>query len=188
MKLMILLFAASAALAQNLIELRGANNQYRFADFLHTFKNNAVVDAYYIGVPGANEINLGIGYQFKIRSLTLIPMAYAASVKEGPRVAAKFGLIGGLETGAWKSGFYFAHMLPLQDGYPNYRVLDTLDMTRKLGQRFELGGSLGFFHQEGKWNPQYGPIVKLNDKHGSFIFSFRVGTGIEARLTRVWTF
>ena len=188
MRLILFMLFASCAFAQNLVELRVAQNQYRYADYLHTFRNNAVADVYYIGVPGANEVTLGLGYQFKIQTLTLIPVAYVASVKEGPRIAAKFGLIGGLETGSWKSGFYLAHLLPLQDGFSSYRILDALDVTMKLGKRWELGGSFGLFHQDGKWTPQYGPIVKMSDKHGQWGFSFRVGTGVEARFIRVWTF
>lgn len=195
MKIVLFLLSVSCMFAQNLVELRVASNQYRYADWNKTFKNSVVTDVFYIGVPGTNEANLGLGYQFKLRSLTLIPVTYVTSAKEGPQAAVKFGLIGGLEAGQWKSGFYLARLQSLQRGYEGYQVLDTLDVTRKLGKRWELGGSFGLFHQDGKWNPQLGPLVRLNDKRGpkdeergSWGFSFRVGTDIEARFIRTWTF
>lgn len=188
MRLILFALSVSCAFAQNLVELRVASSQYRYADWDKTFKNNVVTDVFYIGVPGSNEANLGLGYQFKIKNVTLIPVAYATSVKEGSGIAVKLGLIGGLEAGRWKSGFYLAHLEPLRTGCQPYQVLDTLDLTRLLGKRWELGVQAGFFHQEGKWNPQIGPLIRRNDSHGSWGSSLRVGTGIEARLIRVWTF
>ena len=53
------------AVAQTTMEARGSNSKYRFVDVSHASKNNVVVDALYIGVPGSNEVFVGGGYQFK---------------------------------------------------------------------------------------------------------------------------
>jgi len=39
-------------------------------------------------------------------------------------------------------------------------VLDTLDVSRVLHGPIEVGLSNGFFHTDGTWNPQLGPLFK----------------------------
>ncbi|MDP3741324.1 MAG: hypothetical protein Q8R08_03295 [bacterium] len=191
MKLVMLMLVAYLASAQNLLEVRVAQNKYRYADWARTFKNNLVTDVFYIGVPGANELNFGLGRQFKLGKVTLVPAVYGVVAKETPKAGIKVGLLASFESDKWKGSFFAAHNKPLGD-YPSYRFLDTLDMTRRLGskKRWELGGSLGAFHSGSSWNPQLGPIVKLNDKDekGQWGFSLRFITGVEARIARLWFF
>jgi len=65
--------------------------------------------------------------------------------------------------------------------------LDTLDVTRTLGARWEAGVQSGFFHAGGTWNPQVGPLVKLNDHLGAWAVSY-VRSAARVPCRRVLTF
>ena len=70
----------------------------------------------------------------------------------------------------------------------DYQVMDALDLTRTLGTRLEVGIESGFFHAEGDWNQQTGPLLKVNDSHGAWAVSYRFGSENEFRVGRVVTF
>ena len=181
------LFSRHAA-AQNMFEVRGADSKYRYVDWNYTFHSSAVVDLFYIGVPGSNEFNLGGGYGIKAGKLTLTPLLYAVLGKEGGQRGLKIALLVTLDKDGWKLNSFLAHYAPVSGEVSQYQVLDTLDFSRVLGKRWELGVSTGFFHSGGTWNPQTGPMVKLNDRLGSWAASYRFGPQKEFRFGRIFIF
>jgi len=176
------------AMAQNIIELRGADTKYRYVDWNYTFKNSAVVDLFYVGVPGSNEFNLGGGYAFKLGKWTVNPLLYAVLGKEGSQRGVKMALLVMFEKDGWKLNSFLAHYARLSGEVQKYQVLDTLDFSKVVGKRWEVGISNGFFHADGKWNPQVGPLLKLNDKWGAWGASYRFGPQKEFRATRLFAF
>lgn len=188
MKLITMMFALAAMLpaADCTLELRGSSTQYRYADVLCAWTSNLVLDAYYIGTPGANEVNLGLGYQFKPKpSLTLIPTLYAVGGKENDQRGGKIALILGWDKSDFKASGYLGWYQRLSGNVGNYLVLDTLDITRVASKHWEAGASFGLFKQGGPWNAQYGPVGKFNDKLGYTAVSYRFGEK-ELRVSRVF--
>jgi hypothetical protein len=180
--------ASRHSAAQNMFEVRGADSKYRYVDWNYTFHNSAVVDTFYIGVPGSNEFNLGGGYGIKIGKLTVSPLLYAVLGKEGAQRGLKMALLVTFDKNGWKLNSFLAHYAPLSGEVSQYQVLDTLDFSRVFGKHWEFGISNGFFHSDGKWNPQAGPMVKLNDRFGSWAASYRFGPQKEFRLGRIFVF
>ena len=178
----------STAAAQNLIEARVADTEYRYVDGNATFKNGAVVDVFYIGVPGSNEFNLGGGYVFKRGSLTLTPLLYFVVGKEESQRGVKAALLAAFDKNGWKLLSFIGHYAPISGSVESYQVLDTLDFTRTIGAHWEAGVQAGFFHAEGAWNTQIGPVVKLNDRLGAWAVSYRFGDQNEFRVGRVLVF
>ena len=178
----------SHAVAQNIVELRGADTKYRFADWNHTFKNSAVIDLFYVGVPGSNEFNLGGGYAFKLGKWTVNPLIYAVLGKEGSQRGMKLALLLLFEKDGWKLNSFLGHYARISGDVQSYQLLDTLDFSKVVGKRWELGISNGFFHAGGMWNPQIGPLLKLNDRWGSWGASYRFGPQREFRATRLFAF
>lgn len=183
-----LLAPGRQAAAGDLIEVRGADTKYRYADWLHTFRNAAVIDVFYDGVPGLNEFNFGGGYSFKLKKLVVIPLVYFVAGKEDHERAIRLGVIVAYEQEGWKLNSYLSHCAPLSGGVSHYQSLDTADFTRVLSKRWELGVQSGLFHYQGKWNPQVGPLVKMNDRAGYWGVSYRFGPQREFRISRVFTF
>ena len=172
--------------AQHVFEFRGADTKYRYIDWNFSFPNSAIIDLFYIGVPGSNEFNLGGGYGFKITpELTVSPLLYAVLGKEGSQRGVKLAVLVALEKGGWKLNGFLAHFAPFTGEVSRYQVLDTLDFTRVTLMRWEVGISNGFFHAGGNWNPQVGPLAKLNDRLGYWAVSYRFGPQREFRATRV---
>ena len=184
---MFLLFISQTK-AQHFVEGRVADTRYRYLDWSYTFPSRVTVDIFYIGVPGNNEFNLGLGYAFKSKvSLTLTPLMYAVIAKENGQKGIKLALLVNLEREGWKVNSFLAHYIPLSGRGSSYQVLDTLDITRVF-KCWEVGVSNGFFHQEGSWNPQTGPILKFNDSKGAWAISYRFGSQRELRVGRAFVF
>ena len=180
--------AVRIAAAQDIVELRGADTKYRFADWSHTFGNSAVMDLFYVGVPGSNEFNFGGGYTFKLGKLSLSPLAYAVFGKEGSQRGAKLALLAAWDSHGWRLNSFFAGFIRVSGEVEDYLVLDTMDFTRTFGKRWEAGLSSGLFSTGGDWSPQVGPLVKLNDRLGSWGLSYRFGPQKELRLSRLFAF
>ena len=186
---LVLLLAGQEALAQHYLEVRGANTKYRYFDWNYTFPNSALVDTFYVGVPGSNEFNLGGGYGIKpTPSLMIAPMAYAVIGKEAGQRGVKGALLIMFEKDGWKANVFLGHFERLAGDVGNYQVLDTLDMSRVVRGPLEVGFSSGFFHAGGSWNPQNGPLLKLNDRCGSWYVSMRFGPQNELRFARTFLF
>ncbi len=174
------------AFSQHVFEARGADTKYRYFDWNYTFPNSAIVDLFYVGVPGSNEFNLGGGYGFKpVPSLLIAPLLYAVLGKEGGQRGVKIALLLIWEKNGWKANSFLAHYAPISGDVTRYQVLDTADFTRVLHTRWEGGVSAGFFHTGGTWSPQVGPLLKVNDRLGAWAVSYRFGPQREFRVGRV---
>lgn len=182
------LCASRAASAQHLVEVRGADTEYRFADWNYTWKSGAVVDLFYVGVPGSNEFNLGGGYAFVRGPLVVSPLAYAVIGREAGQRGVKVAVLVLFAQDGWKFQSFLGHYIPASGDVPSYQVLDTLDLTRTIGPRWEIGVQAGFFHVDGGWNQQVGPVVKFNDRLGAWAVSYRFGPQRELRVGRVLAF
>jgi len=173
------------ALAQHYLEGRVADTKYRYFDWNYTFPNAALVDVFYVGVPGSNEFNLGGGYGFKPKpSLMIAPMAYAVIGKEAGQRGIKVALLVMFEKSGWKVNSFLGHFARIAGDVDAYQVLDTFDASRVVHGPFEVGISSGFFHAGGKWNPQIGPLFKVNDRYGATYVSYRFGPDNELRFSR----
>jgi hypothetical protein len=183
-----ILCGAGSAAAQVVAEVRGAETRYRFADVSFTAKNGAVFDAFYVGVPGSNELNVGGGYTFKRSAFALTPLLYAVAGKEGGERGVKAALLTGFEKNGWKLNSFLGAFVRLSGSTDSYQVLDTADLTRTLATRWELGAQAGFFRSGGAWNLQVGPLLKLDDARGAWAVSYRFGQPKEFRVGRVMVF
>jgi len=178
----------SDAAAQNVVEVRAADTKYRYVDWNYTFGNAAVVDVFYVGVPGSNELNVGGGYAFRRGRLVLTPLLYAVFGKEGSQRGVKVALLASFERSGWKLLSFIGHYAPVEGSVDSYQVLDTLDLTRAIGARWEVGLQAGFFRADEAWNTQVGPLLKINDRLGGWALSYRFGGEDEFRVGRVLTF
>lgn len=186
--LLALTLISAAAAGQSLVELRLATSRYRFVDFNHTFANKVVFDALVFGVPGNDELYLGVGRQWQIEAVSLTPLAYAvAGTAEGERGFA-VGSVIYAQSGGWNTVGFLGHFVPTAGKIPHYTFLDSLDLTRKVSSQWEIGVSTGFFRIGGAWNALAGPMVKWIDAHGFWGLSARAGGDPEVRLVRVLTF
>jgi hypothetical protein len=184
-----LVISARQGLAQHYLEVRGADTKYRYFDWNYTFHNSAIVDMFYVGVPGSNEFNLGGGYGLKPKpSLTIAPLAYAVIGKEAGQRGVKIALLVMFEKSGWKANSFFGHFERIAGDVADYQVLDTLDFSRVIHGPLEVGFSSGFFHAGGTWNPQNGPLLKLNDRFGAWYASYRFGPENELRFSRNFLF
>jgi len=183
-----LLFGVREVAAQTVAEVRLADTRYRFVDVSFTAKNGAVFDGFYVGVPGSNEINVGGGYVFKRNALTLTPLLYAVVGKEGGERGIKTALLAAVDRNGWKFLSFLGAFVRVSGSTDSYQVLDTADLTRTFASRWELGVQAGFFRSGGSWNTQIGPLLKLNDAHGTWAASYRFGHEKEFRVGRVFVF
>jgi hypothetical protein len=183
-----LLFGVRNIAGQVVAEVRVADTRYRFVDVSFTRKNGVVFDCFYVGVPGSNELNIGGGYAIKRNALTLTPLVYAVVGKEGGERGVKTALLTAYERGGWKFGSFLGAFVRTSGSTDSYQVLDTADLTRTLGKRWELGLQAGFFRSGGAWNTQVGPLLKLNDARGAWAVSYRFGQQKEFRVGRVLVF
>lgn len=187
MKFVIFIFAL-CAFSQNFFEIRGTQDQYRYIDWSHNFKNKIVSDLYYIGTPGYNEIAACVGYALHTtKGLSIIPFVCGATAKEDSVKAVKFATAFYWERKSWKADAYYAYLSSFHSPSQNYHVLDAGNLTYSITKNWEVGASTGFFRQDGKWNLQYGPLVKRNDKTGYWGVSLRAGSANELRVIRTFT-
>lgn len=183
-----LLCLPRSAAAQHLVEVRGADTEYRYADWNYTWANGLIFDVFYVGVPGSNELNLGGGYAIKRGSLVVTPLVYAVVGKEDSQRGVKVALLVSFDRSGWKVLSFVGHYVDVSGEVDAYDVLDTLDVTRTIGVHWEAGIQSGFFHAGGDWDPQIGPLVKLNDRLGAWAVSYRFGPRPEFRASRVLVF
>ena len=180
------LLVCSPAAAQHYFEVRIADPQYRYFDWNYTFSNSAIVDLFYVGVPGSDEFNLGGGYGFKPSpSLTVAPLVYGVFAEEGSQRGVKIAVLASFEKDAWKAIGFLAHFARVSGEVGNYQVLDTLDGVRGIGPHLEIGLSGGFFHADHAWNTLIGPLLRWKDRHGFWSVSYRFGEENELRAARV---
>lgn len=187
--LFVLCLICQRALGQHYLEVRGASSRYRYFDWNYTFANSAVLDVFYVGVPGSNEFNFGGGYLLKSRrSLLITPLAYAVIGKEGGQRGLKLAVLVSFDNEKWRLNSFLGHYVRFAGEVGSYQVLDSLDASRVIHRRWEIGISNGFYHAERKWNPLIGPLLKLNDRLGYWSVSYRFGPQNEFRACRVFLF
>jgi hypothetical protein len=97
---------AATARAQHMIELRGADTKYRFADWNYTSASGIVADVFYVGVPGSNELNVGGGYAITRGPVVVTPLVYGVIGKEGGQRGVKVALLAtrSISRAAWAGG------------------------------------------------------------------------------------
>jgi|GEM_PF-4006333 len=188
---------AGTVLADDFVEFRETgHNEYRYVDWSHSFSNKLLTDVTYVGGPGYNEMNACLGYFFSFGSLSVTPLLCGTMVKETSGVGIKLAAMVSCEKGRLKADAFYARLQGFK-GVSSYDVLDTGNMVWSLGKqlspkshtrRWETGVSTGFFRQGGKWNPQYGPLLRRNDRLGSWGVSYRTGSANELRFIRTFTF
>ena len=178
----------SPAAAQHLIEVRGADTKYRYLDWNYTWGNGTVVDAFYVGVPGSNELNVGGGHVLSRGHLAVTPLVYAVIGREQGQRGVKVALLVSFDHRGWKLVSFVGHYISLSGAVDSYQVMDALDLTRLVGSRLELGVESSFFRTGGDWNQQTGPLLRVNDHHGAWSASYRFGSANEFRIGRVVTF
>lgn len=187
MKFVIFVFAL-CAYSQDFFEVRITQDAYRFVDWSHTFSNKVVGDLYYIGTPGYNEVAVCVGYTLPTtKGLSITPFVCGATAKENSMKGIKFASVVSWENKSWKADAYFAYLKSFHSPSQNYNVLDAGSLTYRPAKNWEIGISTGFFRQDGKWNPQYGPLVRRNDKTGYWGVSLRTGLTNELRVIRTFT-
>ena len=140
----LLCFQASAS-GQHLVEVRGADTEYRYVDWSYTWAQGPVADVFYVGVPGSNEVNFGGGYAYKRGRLVLTPLLYAVVGMEGSQRGVKIALLASFERDGWRLLSFIGHYAPVTGTVRAYQVLDTLDLTRTIGTLWEVGLQGGFF-------------------------------------------
>ena len=184
-----LLLAPASLRAQTVVELRGATTEYRFVDLNHTFKNGAFLDLLYLGSETSNELYAGAGWSWKpSQGVTLTPIVYGVAGKEADERG--IALCGSLfvDRGGWRVLGFGGQFLRVSGDVPDYTFLDSLDVTRVLGGKWELGASAGFLRIDGAWNELIGGTLKLNDKRGQTAVQLRGGSTTELRLIRTFVF
>ncbi len=181
--------AAGVADAQTAMEIRGSSTRYRFVDLNHTFGNGIMVDALYLGVPGQNELYLGAGWQWKAApALTLIPLAYGVAGRENEERGVMLGAYVLAGSGPWKAIAFAGRFICVSGHVRTYDFLDSLDLTRTLHGRWDVGASASVYREREGWSQASGPMIRRNDGHGSWALSVRFGYETEIRLVRVLTF
>ena len=114
--LLLALCVVPIAAGQHMVEVRGADTKYRYADWNYSFAKGAVDDVFYVGVPGSNEFNFGGGYAFKQGGLVVTPLVYGVVGKEGGQRGVKLALLVSVDKGGWKLLSFLGDYIPVS-GY-----------------------------------------------------------------------
>lgn len=182
--------ATTISAQDNFIELRGSTTQYGYIDYTRNLSKNVVGEVTYIRTPGQQQGFIGLGRSIKLGDAGSInTMAYGVIGSNG-QSGIMPAVLPNIQKGPFKSSAFFGWFIKLKGNVSNYAVLDSWDTTWALSKKFDAGMSAGFFRQNGKWNSQVGPMIRLNlDKLGSWNMSQRFGPGgRELRFTRTFTF
>jgi hypothetical protein len=158
-------------------------------DLNHTFRRGLFLDALYLGATGSDELYLGGGWSFRpAKGVTLTPVVYAVGARQNDeRGVALCGSVF-VDRGGWRVLGFGGRFVRTSGGVPDYDFLDSLDVTRVVGRRWEIGASAGFLHLAGDWNELVGGTVKLNDRLGVTALQVRGGHRGETRLIRTIVF
>lgn len=190
LSLVVVLFAALTCVSQDFVEVRGGITKdgltYRYIDYNHTFKNGVVVDIVHYGAPGQNELWVGGGYNAKSEQFSAVFAAYAVIGKENKQFGLGLATFGGGKVKKANLTYQVYGFVPAKGSVKKYISLDTLDVTKSVGKRYEIGGSVGAFSGGGTTTGTVGPIFKINDKLGVTSLSVRVGSFTELRFGRTF--
>jgi len=179
----------AAAHAQTVVELRGSTTRYRFVDLNHTFTRGLFLDLLYLGAPGSNELYAGGGWSFKpAQGVTLTPIVYAVGAHENDERGLALCASLFVDRGGWRVLGFGGRFLQVSGDVPDYTFLDSLDVTRVIAGKWELGVSAGFLRIGDDWNELIGGTLKWNDKRGATALAVRGGYKTELRLIRTLVF
>ena len=187
---LLLALLPAAAQAQTVVELRGATTEYRFVDLNRTFESGLFLDLLYLGSETSNELYAGAGWSWKpAAGVTLTPIFYGVAGKEGhERGIALCGSVF-VDRAGWRVLGFGGRFLRVSGEVPAYTFLDSLDVTRVLAGKWELGASAGFLRiGGGPWNELIGGTLKFNDKRGATAVAVRGGYTTELRVIRTLVF
>lgn len=186
---LIVALAPVTAHGQTVVELRGSTTRYRFVDLNHTFTRGLFLDLLYLGAPGSNELYAGGGWSFKpAQSVTLTPIVYAVGAHENDERGLALCASLFVDHGGWRVLGFGGRFLRVSGDVPDYTFLDSLDVTRVIAGKWELGVSAGFLRIGEDWNELIGGTLKRNDKRGATAVAVRSGHKTELRLIRTLVF
>lgn len=184
-----ILALAPFADAQTVVELRGSTTEYRFVDLNRTFASGLFLDLLYLGAPGSNELYAGGGWSFKpAQGVTLTPIFYAVAARENDERGIALCANVFVDRSGWRVLGFGGRFLRVSGDVPDYTFLDSLDVTRVIAAKWELGLSAGFLRIGEDWNELIGGTLKLNDKRGATTVAVRGGYTTELRLIRTFVF
>lgn len=187
------IIVATATFAQdgkkNYVEIRGSS-MYQFGDYTRTINDNIVIDICYVRTGGQDQGSIGVGKTFNLGNGSVNALIYGVTGSHDQAGIMPAILIPSLQKDRLKTTAFLGWFIPVKGKAHQYLVLDTWDTTIKVTKKLDLGGSVGFFLQDGCWNTQVGPMARLNlDKLGSWAVSQRFGPGgRELRFSRTFTF
>ena len=177
-----------AAAAETEVEIRAATTRYRFVEMSRSFDSGVVLDTLYTGEPGMNEVYLGAGYDVSSSDrMSLIPILYAVLGKEYGERGATLGFMADVDHTKWHLVVFAGHFFPTSGAIGGYTFVDSLDLTRKFA-RWEIGGSLAAYEDEGEVVRAAGPVLKLKDRLGAWAVTARYGDESELRVVRTLAF
>ncbi len=175
---------------KNYVEVRGSS-LYQFGEYTKTIGEKTVVDLYYIRTGGQDQGFAGVGRTFKLGNAgTMNTLIYGIVGSHGQFGVMPALLIPSLQKGRVKTTAFLGWFIPIKGEVHQYLVIDSWDTTAETTKKLDIGVSIGFFLQDGKWNQKAGPMARLNlDKLGSWTISERFGPGgKELRFARTFSF
>lgn len=179
---------ARNASAQTEVELRAATTRYRFVEISRSFDNGVVFDGLYTGEPGLDEAYVGLGYDVSSSDRSsVVPILYAVLGSQYGERGATLGLLADVDHTKGHFVLFAGHYWPARGEIGGYTFVDSLDLTRKVG-RWEVGASAAAFEDEGDIVRVAGPIVKFNDRFGTWAAAARLGDETEFRVVRTLAF
>lgn len=188
----ILLLFVCSVWTQDFVEVRAGITKdgvtYRYIDYNHTFKNKLVVDIAHYGAPGQNELWVGAGYNVKNEQFSGVISGYLVVGKENKQVGLGLASFGGGKVSKANVVYQVYSFIPTKGSVKRYLAVDSLDVTGNISKKVEIGGSAGMFLTGKNTNFIAGPMVKINDKVGSWNFSIRGGAYTEFRIGRTFNF
>ena len=172
------------AAAETEMEMRAATTRYRFIELSRSLDSGVVFDALYSGEPGLNEAYVGLGYDVSSSDrASVIPILYAVAGREYGERGATLGFLADVDHRKAHLVLFAGHFWPARGEIRGYTFVDSLDLTRKMG-RLELGVSAAAFEDDGAIQRVAGPVLKYDDRQGTWSFAARFGDERELRVTR----
>jgi hypothetical protein len=174
--------------AETELEIRAASTEYRFVDLNRSFDSGLVFDALYTGEPGMDEVHVGLGYDLSSSERSsVIPIVYAGFGRQYGQRGATLGALIYVERDKARFQCFLGHFFPVRGEVSAYTFVDTLDWTRVV-RSFEVGASASAYEYEGEIVKVLGPVLKWNDRQGTWAASARFGDDSELRVVRSLAF
>ncbi len=184
--------AVTASAQEDFVEVRAGITRegvtYRYFDYSHTFKNDIAIDMAVYNEPGSSEAWVGIGKYIKKGNFTTLVAGYLVAGTAQNELGVGLVNYGVLKSKKINLEYTVTGFIPVRGGVHKYLTIDTLDVTKSVSKRVDVGVSTGAFFIDKESNLIAGPVVKINDKYGTTSFSLRGGAYTEFRIGRTFTF